>query len=67
MVNLGFCVSAGFIGCCTSDCQIISPTQGSCYCDALCYEFGDCCEDIIGIGCFTQNGMSANELNVFRT
>ena len=46
----GFCVDAGFVGCCVSGCFV-----GSCFCDQICYVFGDCCDDIADIGCFPEN------------
>ena len=41
--SFGACHQAGFTTCCTSGCNV-----GSCYCDAACHGFGDCCEDIEG-------------------
>ena len=43
---IGPCQTAGFTTCCTSGCNV-----GSCYCDATCYTFGDCCYEDIAITC----------------
>ena len=48
---LGSCVAQGFTGCCTSSCAV-SSNVSTCYCDQLCYNFGDCCSDIEETGCF---------------
>ena len=54
---LGHCVGQGFDGCCNpnvqesckgSDDNALSP----CFCDQVCYQYGDCCNDISQIGCF---------------
>ena len=43
----GSCVAAGFENCCnlgnSPNCYGNPP---SCFCDHLCYDFGDCCSDI---------------------
>ena len=53
LINLfvGSCVAQGFTGCCTSSC-VVSSNISTCYCDQLCYNFGDCCSDIEEAGCF---------------
>lgn len=28
-----------------------SPSSPTCYCDLLCHSIGDCCDDILDIGC----------------
>ena len=35
------CVANGHTDCCLSGCN-----TGSCWCDSLCHNFGDCCADI---------------------
>ena len=32
----------------------------SCYCDALCHIYDDCCEDILLIGCYHNDSMSSS-------
>lgn len=60
----GPCTAAGFNGCCTSgNCLVSSPTQEFCYCDADCYEFGNCCDDITDIECFPGNKFFFSVLN----
>ena len=40
----GSCVAAGYTACCTSgSCE---GTVDTCYCDANCHMFGDCCTDV---------------------
>ena len=58
-VYAGSCADAGFTECCTGDnCEVFAPVLPvSCYCDAACHVYGDCCDDIINIGCYQQNGM----------
>lgn len=54
------CTGAGFRECCnpdvTSTCQVqVESSNGSiasCYCDRMCFQFGDCCEDILDVPCF---------------
>ena len=48
---IGSCVAQGFTGCCTSSC-VVSAGGSTCYCDQLCFSFGDCCSDIEEAGCF---------------
>ena len=44
--NAGSCVSEGYIGCCEDgDCRGGNVTN--CYCDELCHQIGDCCDDIL--------------------
>ena len=49
----GSCAGLGFDGCCepTID-QNCHGTDGICYCDKVCYNFGDCCNDVEEIQCF---------------
>ena len=52
-------MDAGFDGCCTDgNCKTVEEIPFfSCFCDALCYRFDDCCDDIALISCFPENGM----------
>ena len=54
----GSCVLRGFRGCCTAldfesgSCVGTCGKNGSvCYCDQVCHQFGDCCPDVLEIGC----------------
>ena len=53
----GSCVDAGFTGCCIGEnCAVFAPSLSfSCFCDALCYVFDDCCDDINSIGCYEDD------------
>lgn len=56
--HAGSCVTSGFSGCC--DPNIHFTCHGSdnvCYCDQVCYLFGDCCSDITVIGCFQSKDL----------
>ena len=57
----GSCADAGFSGCCVDDnCEITAAAVPlSCYCDVLCYEFNDCCDDIELIECHPHNSKLA--------
>ena len=50
----GSCAGLGFTdGCCSPTAtQNCHGTDSICYCDEVCYNFGDCCEDIEEINCF---------------
>ena len=58
----GSCVDAGYTGCCVNgNCEGISgEIPFPCYCDSLCYAFGDCCDDIHLIGCPHPNSKYLN-------
>ena len=45
-------MSEGYNGCCTG--AGCTGSDGVCYCDQLCYNFGDCCTDILDIGCYSS-------------
>ena len=51
-MTIGSCGLASFTGCCNAsieeDCF---GATGDCYCDESCYLFGNCCEDILDVGC----------------
>ena len=54
----GSCTAAGFTsGCCnpqvSSNCHGVPP---DCWCDAECYDYGNCCQDIKSISCFEAPG-----------
>ena len=57
MDYVGSCVDAGFTDCCIGDnCAVFAPSLPfSCYCDALCYVYDDCCDDINSIGCYEDD------------
>ena len=51
-IMLGSCLALNlsYSGCCVSS---LSPTcsNNGCYCDYVCHNYGDCCSDIVNIGC----------------
>ena len=48
----GSCVAMGYVGCCNpQDSTSCLGSGNTCYCDELCYEFNDCCDDVTQIGC----------------
>ena len=59
VVNTNFsCSEAGFTGCCTDGNCASAPSQASsCFCDALCYKYKDCCDDVNDIGCSNEQGI----------
>ena len=54
------CANTGITECCPYGlcAPIPSYFPGSCFCDAVCYEFGDCCSDVSLIGCEEEDGWS---------
>ena len=52
--QLGSCGLAEFSGCCNISSPNCFGATGDCYCDEICYEFGDCCDDIMDIGCLCE-------------
>ena len=51
------CVQAGFTECCTNgNCASAQFHPFNCFCDAVCYNFGDCCYDVANISCSEENG-----------
>ena len=58
IMNAGSCVDAGFSDCCVGDdCEVFSPSfPSSCFCDALCNKYRDCCDDVSDTGCVQNNG-----------
>ena len=52
------CVEAGYTECCTNDnCVSTELHLFRCFCDAVCFQFDDCCEDVALIGCSAENGI----------
>ena len=52
------CVEAGYTECCTNDnCVSAELHLYRCFCDAVCFQFDDCCEDVALIGCSAENGI----------
>ena len=53
----GSCVDAGYVGCCDDgDCKVVVRTSPfPCFCDAVCYIYGDCCDDIAHTDCYKEN------------
>ena len=42
---VGSCIDAGYDTCCiTGDCAGV-PADSNCYCDSICLDFNDCCDD----------------------
>ena len=52
-------MGAGYTTCCTDDncdvASVIDFVPFSCFCDAACHVYGDCCNDIEEIGCTKYN------------
>ena len=62
---IGSCVDAGFTECCTEgECRAFAPNSSFfCFCDRLCFDFNDCCDDISQTNCTPKlNG----KFNLFR-
>ena len=55
----GSCLSLNlpYTGCCNSSNGSACFNNG-CFCDANCYFFGDCCDDIEDIGCAIESSLS---------
>ena len=52
-------MDAGYTTCCTdNNCEVASVDLVffTCFCDATCHVYGDCCNDIDEIGCTKNNG-----------
>lgn len=55
--TVGPCVEAGYTQCCHPSQQNGANCFGDpplCYCDQVCYSFGDCCSDVTKIGCLSK-------------
>ena len=63
MLLLGSCLALNlsYSGCCVSS---LSPTCGNngCYCDDICHNYGDCCSDVVDIGCHPVSPSSSTVL-----
>ena len=65
----GRCSGLGFNdGCCVpGQNQNCHGSDGICYCDEICYNYGDCCEDIEEINCFKgENECIKMSFNCFK-
>ena len=52
------CAAVGYTKCCSNrNCILDQFPFYKCFCDAICYKFDDCCEDIAQLGCLVQNGI----------
>ena len=52
------CLALGFTECCSNQNCTASPFYPyKCFCDALCYKFDDCCDDVAQMGCSVENSM----------
>jgi hypothetical protein len=51
------CADAGFTSCCTDgNCEMSTESHPvTCFCDATCYKYDDCCSDIADIGCLPNS------------
>ena len=57
------CADSGFDKCCTNgSCfSAHNPFHPEyCFCDSLCFDFEDCCDDAALIGCLDENGLHAH-------
>lgn len=67
-IILGSCLALnlGYAGCCMSYLSSKCCNK-NCYCDRACHIFGDCCSDIISIGCFPKKKSSVKVFSITRT
>ena len=57
----GSCAAAGYKTCCEpSSTEKCLGHPESCHCDVDCHKYGDCCPDIMDIGCFSGSCLAAN-------
>lgn len=57
ILHTGSCVAADYTSCCVlSDTEQCFGYPETCKCDQLCFEYGDCCSDVIDVGCIAPNG-----------
>ncbi len=55
IIFVGSCSDQDFNGCCIpGESPSCLGSDGICYCDQVCYSFGDCCHDIQNIGCYAS-------------
>ena len=60
LVIIGSCAAAGYTKCCSpTDTDQCFGHPETCHCDVICHEYGDCCEDVIDIGCYAVTGSCA--------
>ena len=66
--HLALCVDAGYTSCCTDEnCEVrVETSPVSCFCDAACHDYNDCCSDILDIGCTDYCGwFSSSSLCIY--
>ena len=51
LIANGSCAALGLDGCCMED-NCLGVGGEDCYCDQVCHDLGDCCDDIEEIQCF---------------
>ena len=49
--SAGRCEMLGFQECCVANCGSVIPGAPDCFCDQRCIMAGDCCSDVVAIGC----------------
>ena len=55
MIFIGPCAQQGFTTCCNLSISLFcAGVGGECYCDESCFTFGDCCSDVLEIGCTSK-------------
>ena len=56
-LDIGSCAKAGYTKCCIpSDSEKCLGHPETCHCDLVCHEYGDCCADVVDIGCVPTTG-----------
>ena len=63
-MHAGGCIAKGCPprgGCCRKKWPLCYSRKGKCWCDAACWFFRDCCEDILLIGCSKSKYSCSNE------
>ena len=45
----GSCIAANYTDCCNDGVCVGEPSNGNCFCDVSCLQFGDCCSDFLDI------------------
>ena len=46
------------------DCSVILTNGQTCYCDQVCHMFGECCYDILQIGCHSYGKLAIIYIDV---
>ncbi len=55
-LSTGSCLLNGYSSCCSPGLfELCIGDDGTCHCDAKCYEYGDCCKDIDFLLCSMYN------------